>query len=395
MNPFVTPRARRPRAVAATSSALLCALAMTLAACGSDDDPSDGSSSGASGAGSTASAASSKLDVVMQPVDGYTLPTDPVDASSLSGKTVYYIPITQQTPAFKVTSDAMTEALDAVGMKLQICDGAANPSSTSACVAQAVGAGAAGIVTDSIPYGFAANALSDAQAQGVPVLITDQLEDPDHPAGDDLAYLPGPGIAMLEAIARWVIEDSGGKAVVVANEVTDNPSAIAYMEAAVKVFEDECPDCTVEVNKISAANFPQVAPATSAAIAKTPGTNYVLSEFDAFLQPTFGGIQATGQGASIKLVSTAATLSSFQAMAKGQPPVADVGQSLPFQGWSDADAILRLILKQPVPEYDIPIRLFSADNVGDIDLTEDASASGEWFGPTDFTDQYKSLWGVS
>lgn len=393
MKPFVSRRAHRPHATLAVTSALLCGIALTLTACGSDGS-SDGDTGGTAGTSGAASA-NPELDAAMKPVAGYTLPSHPVDAGSLAGKTVYYIPITAQTPAFKMTSDAMTDALGVLGMKLQICDGAANPSSTSACITQAIGAGAAGIVTDAIPYGFAANALSQARAEGLPVLITDQLEDPAHPAGKDLAYMPGPGTEMLETIARWIIRDSGGKAVVVANEVTDNQSAIDYMEAALKVFGDDCPACKVEVNKISAANFPQVAPATSAAITRTPGTDYVLSEFDAFLQPTLGGIQAAGKGASIKLVSTAATLSSLQAMAKGQPPVADVGQSLPFQGWVNTDAVVRLILGQEVPEYDIPIRLVTTENVDELDLTAEAAASGAWFGPTDFTDGFKTLWGVS
>lgn len=331
----------------------------------------------------------------MKPAASYSLPTKTINPKPLSGKTIYYIPISQQVAAFKVVGDAMTTALAKVGVKLQVCDGAANPNSISACVNQAVGAGAAGIVMDAIPYVLAANALSRAQAKGVPVLITDQLKDPGHPAGAKLGYVPGPGSAMLAASAKWIIADSGGKAVVVANQVSDNPSSVAFMASALAAFKTECPGCKVTVNKVTEADFQLVAPSTSSAILKTPGVNYVLAEFDNFLQPTAAGVQQSGKAASVKLVSTAATLGSLQAMARGKAPAADVGQDLAFQGWSDTDAILRLALKQPVPQYADPYRLFTAKNIHDIDLSQASFASGKWFGPADFSTKFAALWKVS
>ena len=330
-----------------------------------------------------------------KPVTSYVLPTASIDPKGLAGKTVYYIPISQQAPAFKTVSDAMTAALAKVGMKLQICDGAANPSSIGACINQAVGASAAGIVMDSIPYALAASALAGAQSKGVPVLVTDQLPDPAHPASAKLGYLPGPATAMLEVAARAIIVGSGGKAVVVLNEVNDNVSSVAYAEKAVAVFKNECPGCKVTVNKISSANFQLVAPSTSSAVLKTPGVNYALAEYDLFLRATSDGIKQAGKAASIKLASTAANLDSLQAMSKGQGPAIEVGQSLAFQGWADTDAILRLALGKAVPAYDIPYRLFTTANISSIKATPAAAASGEWFGPADYPAKFTSLWKAS
>ena len=364
-----------------------------ISASGSTPPPIASQPASSQPAGSTSTAA--EVARLSKPVTSYVLPTASIDPKRLAGKTVYYIPISQQAPAFKAVSDAMTEALAKVGMKLQICDGAANPSSVSACVNQAVGASAAGIVMDSIPYGLAASALSSAQSKGVPVLITDQLPDPGHPASTKLGYLPGPATAMLEVAARSIIVGSGGKAVVVINEVNDNPSSVAYVDKAVAVFKNECSGCKITINKISSANFQLVAPSTSSAVLKTPGVDYVLAEYDLFLQPTADGIKQSGKAASIKLVSTAANLSSLQAMSKGQGPAAEVGQSLAFQGWADTDAILRLALGKPAPTYDIPYRLFTADNIHSIQATPAASASGEWFGPADYPAKFTALWKAS
>lgn len=408
------PRHHSQRSVRTTVAILGCAALVTVSACSGSSSggaakstASDAKSTSAppastgSSASSTSTGSSGSTGVAAEvaqlekPVTSYTLPSTPINTKSLSGKTIYYIPITQQASSFKVVGDAVTAALAKVGMKTQICDGAANPTSISACVNQAVGAGAAGIIMDAIPYVLAANALSRAQAKGVPVVVTDQLADPSHPAGAKLGYVPGPGPQMLAASAKWIIADSGGKAVVVANQVSDNPSSIAFMASALSVFKTECPGCKVVVNKVAQSNFQLVAPSTSSAVLKTPGVNYVLAEYDNFLQPTAAGVQQAGKAASVKLVSTAAVLSSLQAMAKGKAPAADVGQDLAFQGWSDVDAILRLALKKPVPKYSDPYRLLTRNNIHSIVLTQAAFESGKWFGPADFATKFAALWKAS
>lgn len=371
--------------------ASLAVLALSLSACGSDAD---------AGTGSDGSAATGELaDEVAQlsePREELEVPSEGIDGiEELAGETVYYIPITQQAPAFTVTAAALTEALDAAGVATQVCDGAANPTSISACVNQAVGASAAGIITDAVPYAMAANALSAAQDAGVPVVVADQIPDPDHPASEMLAYQEGAGTEMLEAIAKWVVVDSGGAAKVVFNQGTENPSSLAYADKAMSVFDEECPDCTVTENEVSTANFSVIAPSTSSAVLKTPGVNYVISEFDAYLQPTMGGVQQAGKVSGIKGASSAATLASLKMIADQNFLHADAAQALPYQGWALADAVMRMAVGQDVVELEIPFRLFTTDNIDDVDLTEEAEASGAWFGPTDFKDDFLATWGLS
>jgi hypothetical protein len=63
---------------------------------------------------------------------------------------------------------------------------------------------------------------------------------------------------------------------------------------------------------------------------------------------------------------------------------ADAGQAYAFQGWADTDAVLRLMLRQPVEYTTIPVRLFSRANVGGLALTPAAEESGGWLGPQDY-----------
>jgi ribose transport system substrate-binding protein len=296
---------------------------------------------------------------------------------------------------FQLYGDKLGEALAEADVDLQVCDGGSNPSQIAGCIGQAVGASAAAIVVDNIPYGMAANGLDDARAAGIPVLVANQVVDPQLPADETLAYVPGPAPQMLASAADWIIGDSDGQATVVIQKVTDNPSTIAYAESAEKEFADRCPDCTVVVNEISATNFPLIPSSTSSAILSNPDVDYVLAEFEFFVQPTIGGIQQSGKANQIQIVTSAATLAGLQQVADGNLLSANVGQDFSYQGWATADALFRLMLGgAEVPEYDIAYRLFSQENVGDVELTADGESSGDWYGPTDYVDDFRALWGL-
>src|SRR6185369_6912552 len=105
----------------------------------------------------------------------------------------------------------------------------------------------------------------------------------------------------------------------------------------------------------SSANFALIPSSTSAALLRTPGVNYVVSEFDQYLQPTLGGVQQTGKQSSIKGASAAAQLSGLQMVKDKNYLYVEVGQASAYQGWVDADAAIRLMLGATLPQYTIPV----------------------------------------
>ncbi|WP_238428437.1 sugar ABC transporter substrate-binding protein [Frankia nepalensis] len=375
-------------------------MAALLAAAGCSTDSDDESEGGAASAPPAASPSGDPLaatvEKLLEPASSLPVPTEKLDGvAALKGKTVYYVPITQQSSQFKIIGSALTEALNSVGVSVQVCNGGANPTTISACVNQAIGANAGAVVTDAIPYGMAANALDTAQAKNIPVLITNQIIDPAHPASKTLGYVEGGGTAQLTAVADWIIVDSGGEANIVINGSTDSPSSRAYVESFQEEISTHCEDCKVTVNEISSANFPLISPSTSSAILRTPGVNYVISEFDQYLQPTLAGVQQSGKITSVKGGSGSAQLAGLQMLAAKNFLYVDAGQASTFQGWVDADAVLRLMLGTPLPEYEPVVRLFTRENVTGLNLTPEGEATGEWYGPTTFPAQFKALWGLS
>ncbi|PUB32299.1 monosaccharide ABC transporter substrate-binding protein (CUT2 family) [Promicromonospora sp. AC04] len=336
------------------------------------------------------------LSEFLEPLDAYPVPTEPVeDVASLEGKTVYYIPITQQSPQFGVTGPALAEALGTVGIDVQTCNGNGTPTDISACLNQAVNQGAVAIVADAISYAMAANAFDAARAAEVPVIIGNQVPDPEHPADETLAYLEGDaGAAMQVALARWVAQDSGGTANVLINQSVDGKSPGVFVDAGEAEYAEICPDCKVTINEVTSANFSMIPSSTSSALLQNPDVTYVESQFAQYLQPTQTGVQQSGRTGSIKGLTGSAQVGALQALESENFLAAASGQASAYRGWAYGDAVLRLALGTELPEYTVPVRLFTADNIGDVTLTEEAEASGEWFGPATFRDDFTALWGA-
>jgi ribose transport system substrate-binding protein len=394
------PRHRRPRSTRALAAAGVLTLAVAgLAACSSDDDgaASTGSAGATGGTGSDSDLAA-QVAKYEKPLDAYPVPTQKIsgDVGSLEGKTVYYIPITSQSPQFAVTQTALVAAAGQVGIDVQVCDGKGTPTDVSACVTQATKAKAGTIITDAVPYGIAANAFDAAQKAGIPVIISNQLpDDPDHPNSKTFANLPSGGTEMQVALADWISLDSSGKADVLINQSTDGPAPIAFVKAGKEAFSKNCPDCTITINEVSSANFSLIPSSTSSALLKDPNVNYVVSQFEQYLQATQTGVQQANKTAKVKGATGAAQLSGLKQLASGNFLYAAAAQASAFQGWIDMDASIRLMLGEDLPQYTIPVRLFTRDSVKDVQLTEDAQASGEWFGPSTYTDDFTKLWGIA
>jgi ribose transport system substrate-binding protein len=418
---LATGRAARRAVTAALAAA---ALGAALTACGSSSGSGGGTTGGSgssggtsaatsasgatttSGSGSGATTTSSASSGVAhaaavaaryeRPVTHYRVPTVPIKGlAKLKGKTVMYIPLIQAIPAFAITASSMKSALAAAGIKTTVCNGGANPTTTAACLNQAVSQHVAGVVTDAIPYGLAANAFNAAAKAGVHVLITDQIPQPGTAKGDQINYQPGvvnqPGI-----VAEWMIADSKGHGNIVVGEEADSPSTIAYINLYLKpAFKKDCPSCTVKIIKMTASTPDQIASTVNTALLSNPSAQYYYMEFEDDLQGTLQGMQQANKTNTVKLTSATATIAGLQKLKAGQTMYADLGVDVNYEGWADADDIMRMMAGQPVVAEHIPARLFTRQNVTSLTLTPAAQASGVWYGnPDAFRAAFKKTWGV-
>lgn len=310
----------------------------------------------------------------------------------VKGKTVMYIPLIQAVPAFAITASGLQAALAKVGAKLTICNGEANPTAVAACVSQGIGEHVAGIVTDSIPFGLAANAFTAAESKHVPVLITDQV--PMNPVTKYLAYMPG-NVNQPKLMADWMIADSKGKANVVVGEENQGPSQIYFITHGLQPeFKHYCSHCTVNIIDIP-LDPSAAASAVTAGLSSDPGAQYYYGEFEDELQGALQGIQESGKANTIKAEFATATIAGLTKMKQHQTVYAEIGDDVNYQGWADADAILRMIVGQKVVRENVPERIFDRANIKTIRLTNAAQASGVWYGnPNIFKTGFLKLWGV-
>lgn len=380
------------------------AAAALLAACSSSSSSATAtsSSSSASTAASASSPADSGVALAQQAIakleattSSYPVPTASVPGvSKLKGRTVFYIPLLEDVPTFAVAAQTMKAALARAGLKLQVCDGQAQPTAVATCVQQAVGAGAAGIVLDAIPYGMAYSALNAAVAKGVPVLVADQVPQPaSTPNTDHVSYLPG-AQDQASQIAWWTIADSGGKANGIIAEEIDNPSSIASVTDSLAIYKKYCPACVITVKQISASTTALEAAAASSNLQTHPDATYYYTEFEDSLQPTIQGIQQDGKASGISLSVGAGTVNGLGLLKSGSLVKAVVVVDEAYEGWALTDQILRMATGTAPVQETIPTRLFTKQNIGTIQVTTADQASGVWFGSTSFENDFAKLWGV-
>jgi ribose transport system substrate-binding protein len=377
--------------------------AALLAACSSSSSSSTSASSGtgASSSPSATSSASAGVAAAQKMVaqlegttSAYPVPTADVSGvSKFAGKTVFYIPLDAHIPGFVVTAATMKTALAKAGLKFQECDGQGNPSAIASCVSQAQGVNAAGIVLDAIPYGMAQNALDSAKGKGIPIVIADQYSQGAQ-SSNQVAYVPGV-VDQPSQIAYWLIASSGGKASAIIGEEEDSPSSIAYVQNALPIFKQDCPDCHIVVKPITASmSDQQITAAVTSNVQTDPTAQYYYTEFEDSLQDTVSGIQAAGKASSVGIAVAGGSVNGLGLLKSGQLVKAVVAVDQPYAGWALTDEVLRMMTKSgPVTET-FPSRLFDAANIGSVQVTSAAQDSGAWFGDDSYQASFEKLWGV-
>ena len=380
------------------SAAAVIAASAALAACSSSSS-STTSSPASSSTGSTASAGVQKAEQMVAQLESttaqYPVPAAGVSGvSKFKGRTVYYIPLDAHIPGFVVTAQTMKQALAKAGLNFQECDGQATPSTIASCVSHAAGAGAAGIILDAIPYGMAQNALDGAKSKGVPIIIADQYPVSGTVNSDQLSYVPGV-VDQPSQVAWWLIADPKGKAHAIIGQEADSPSSIAYVQNSLPIYKHYCPGCTIVVKQITATETsPQLQAAVSSNIQTNPGVQYYYTEFEDSLQPTLAGIQQSGKSSSIDLAVAGGSVDSLGLLKGGQTVKAVVVVDQAYAGWALTDEILRMMTKSAPVSETFPSRLFTSQNIGSIQVTTAAQASGAWFGDNSYQGEFAKLWGV-
>src|SRR3712207_3111554 len=118
----MTVRGKRPLGRTMLAVAVTAVMALFAAGCGDDDSTAGGGGGGGAGVG----AAKAEVERLMKPTTEHKPPGPPLEnVRSLSGKTVWYIPITEKVEYFQAVTGGLRTALGKAGVKLRTCSGEA------------------------------------------------------------------------------------------------------------------------------------------------------------------------------------------------------------------------------------------------------------------------------
>lgn len=330
-------------------------------------------------------------------IKAFKAPGPAINVKALAGKTVYYVPAQYAVPLFKAIGDSLTQALAAAGVKVQICDAKANPSTTADCFQQAINAKAGAVVVGSLPSDFAPSAFKAVTDAGIPLVNT--LTIPAGPGDPKLVGYLTPNFIGFQSInADYVIANSGAAANVLYVEATDTPATKIWAEAgALPEYKKHCPKCKVTVVQTSTGQLAKLPSLISAALIKNPGITWVQAEFDSLVQPIITGLQSSPQGMKTQVVSMDGTLPVLQLVKAKRSVAADYGYNLNAFGWYTADQALRMMAGSPSNQMEMfpYTRMFLPSNTARLNLTPAAQGTGEWYGSTDYQAGFTHLWGLS
>ncbi len=389
-----TSRRRIDRRMA--SLALVAAVAVTAAGCASGTGEDDTSS--AAGSPADVQAAKAVIEKYSKPIS--TFPeVEAVDgANQLSGKTVWYIPVSSSPPAFQVYADALGEALGRLDIDLQVCDGKFVPTAIAACFQQAGASGADAVVTEAIDYTLARQGIDALVGAGVKVVLGGQAPAEGKKNTSTLAFHDTTDQIDLgqELAANAIIADSDAKAEILYVGTSEVDSLKEAGDHALEYLEEKCGACTVTRLDYTSAALDKVPSAVSAALIKAPKTTYVLAELDTVIPQVVAGARSAGFDDKLKIAGMGADLAVVQGIAKGGPELATSGSLLAYNSWSLADSVVRMLSGEAPADgpVDVPSRLFTQANSTDLTLTPAGYASMDWYGSDDYKDAFASAWGV-
>ena len=392
------------------SLVLVVLVALALAACGSSSSSSSSSSGGSSaggsssGTGTTSSgpagvAEAKKLVAAEEKTPAFTGPTSKVDIAKAKGKTVYYVSLTEEIPALHEWGVVLAQQLQAAGVTTQKCDAKGSPDGITTCLQQALAAKPDMIVAQALDTKFIASYIARAKAAGIK-FVTAQTGVPGIPtlSGDD-AEVTFDYAQVGRVLADWFVADSGcakGGPQVITSTSSRQPSA-AEVSGILSETKKLCPSLSIpSVQNVLIPDWPtKLSTTTRSLLTADPNLNYLLPLYDGmsiYMVPAINGILAAKS--RVKVASFNATPVVIQnELSKQSPLAADVGGPNQWYGVALADQVLRVLAGQkPVASENVPLRLFTRDNVGTIDPKKDEST---WYGSVNPICEYHKLWGLS
>lgn len=400
--------------------ALVAVLSLVaLAACGSNDSESAGSTATTAG-GTTARTIESELLPPTPEADGadvaaaqqyvldnmgtpsFAAPGDAFDIRTVEKPVWLLQPVASAPPVPQVT-DGFIEAAKAAGVPYHVCPAGGTPDGNALCLRQAAQAGAGSAILWSVPLARIAAPLEAAREAGVKVVSANGAlrigEDVPEQVDAEVSHdYYGTGVLN----AAYAIAARGGSLDALCIDVPDFYVGTAVCQGFTDTVERYCPDCRVKTVDVTVAGALTQAPAvTNQAVLSDPKLNFVIPAFD-YLNPVVDR-QLRSLGKTIDDVMVGGengSIGPLQAIKNRDFEVANAGQSAYWWGWSffDAGARAQVDALGDKAVLTTPNKLFTTESLAGYDGKLTYDDADELYGLGDgsvYRDGYQNLWNGS
>lgn len=327
----------------------------------------------------------------MKPPAQFAAPGPAFEAGKAAGKTLWYISFSEQSPVMATWSGTMKRLVESYGAKVNVVDGKSNFSEFGRLIEQAVANKADAILLMGIPPEAFAVQVKQAKDAKIPVIV----------GSNGVAALPKTDgvvaaatidhVAVGKLLGAWMVADSDGKGeaiVVTHDEVMGTKELVDSVSAEAKRL---CPACKVGVENLPFARIQTEGEVTQSLAVRNPRLGYIMPVYDFETLAMIPALDQAGASNRIKLASFNAIPPVMQNLKAGKV-AADVGAPNTWFGFAMADQVMRVLAgAAPAPDIKVPLRLFTRDNIGDIDLN---AGEDKWYGSVDFPGEFRKLWGA-
>jgi ABC-type sugar transport system substrate-binding protein len=319
----------------------------------------------------------------------FVAPGEPFDISKLKGKHVWIITSTMTVPFVATIAHGVEAAAKVAGIETTLFDGKGDVSEWNRGMAQAVAQHADGIVTVGASPELMKGPTADALKANIPVVdaVTADKTAPLVPgtfSHVSISFYHSGQLQADEAIAKL-----DGKAHVLIFGDNEFPGEVSRVEGMQKEFSTRCPDCTATVQDTQVGNLGvKLGQQAQTLLRRGPDINMVLPTYDAQGIYVVPAIKAANFDRTIEVIGADAVPSNLDWIRQGNIQIADVGEPETWLGWAALDEVARGMLGLKPVDEQIPLRLFTAENLKSVPNDEN-----ELFGG-DYEAQYKKLWGL-
>ncbi|ADB50786.1 sugar ABC transporter substrate-binding protein [Conexibacter woesei] len=369
-------------------AALVAAVAVPLAGCGSSGD-----GDGDKGGGTTTAAADVSPRLRADVEEMTTRPTSigidvPIERAIPRDKEIYYIQC--GSPVCATNGDYLVEAAEAVGWEVRRVNAGVTPESVKSAWLQAVRAKPDGVVASGFPRSLFNSELLALEEAGVPVVdisVTD-------PPGDGISavFAGRPQFeAAGEQLAEYALVEAGGKDLDVAIvRVAAFPVVQVVGDAFAATIRAACTSCKIDFLDIPATSIGNDLPTRlSTYLQGHPDVNWVYNGFADMSVGVPAALQSAGIGDRVKILNTNNNPTTAGYMASGQDVVALHIYGYPELMWRSIDFFIRDLNGESTAPSTKP-------TFPDWVVTKETVPSTTELFPAvaDYAAQYKRLWGV-